>query len=649
MHGRVPESERSELVGHLEGCERCQKVLEDLAAAPAAWSRGIRDIGQAQPAGGEALRRVMEKLKASAHADTGAGGEVEAEVRLDFLSPADKPGLLGRLGPYDITQVIGRGGMGIVLKAIDPGLERVVAIKVLAPTLATNAVARRRFKREAQAAAAISHDHVVTIHAVDEANGLPYLVMQYIDGMSLQDRIDRVGALELKEILRIGAQAASGLAAAHAQGLIHRDIKPANILLENGVQRVKITDFGLARAIDDASVTQSGFVAGTPQYMAPEQARGEPVDHRADLFSLGSVLYAMCTGRPPFNGTTTLSVLRRVSDDLPRPVAEINPAIPDWLVAVVARLHAKEPADRYQSAGEVAGELERYLARVQQAGWTPPPVPAPVPILAAAATPKPPLTSFTICPSCGSQLHVPEKMVGQTVSCPQCGKPFRVLDTSQELQVVHPAKPAAPVPARPKRRTAVWLLLLLGLGGLMVLCCGGGIFLVAAYTTLSAESLPPASDAISETVTVQEPPGALIGPNTAAQRVPSAAVKTRPLHEVQRLEGTWRCVALTAADLQLDGDPAKDVTLELQGDRYALTIRAAVEHGTYRLNLASTPKGLDMMPLDGIARGKVFEGIYELESDTLRIYVALPGQPRPASFPTAAGLGRLYRLQRQKY
>src|SRR5207237_2922283 len=128
-------------------------------------------------------------------------------------------------------------------------------------------------------------------------------------------------------------QTASGLAAAHAQGLVHRDIKPANILLENGVERVKITDFGLARAIADANLTQSGVVAGTPQFMSPEQARGDPVDQRADLFSFGSVLYAMCTGRAPFRGSNSMSVLKRVCDEMPTPVRETNPEIPDWLVA----------------------------------------------------------------------------------------------------------------------------------------------------------------------------------------------------------------------------------------------------------------------------------------------------------------------------
>src|SRR5262249_54877775 len=229
---------------------------------------------------------------------------------------------LGRIGHYHVLAVNGRGGMGMVLKAFDKELQRVVAIKVMAPHLAATGMARKRFRREAQAAAAVRDEHVIDIHAVEEVNGLPYLVMEYVSGISLQDRLDQSGPLELKEILRIGMQTASGLAKAHAQGLIHRDIKPSNILLENGVQRVKITDFGLARAVDDASLTQSGVIAGTPQYMAPEQARGEAVDQRADLFSLGSVLYAMCTGRPPFRASSWMAVLKRVCDDTPRPVRE---------------------------------------------------------------------------------------------------------------------------------------------------------------------------------------------------------------------------------------------------------------------------------------------------------------------------------------
>ena len=275
-------------------------------------------------------------------------------------------GLWAGSGPYEVLEVLGQGGMGVVLKARDPALDRTVAIKVLTPALAHGATARRRFAREARAVAAVGHEHIVAIHAVDEFRGLPYLVMQYIPGRSLQERLDASGPLEVKEILRIGTQAARALAAAHAQGVVHRDIKPANILLENCIERVKLTDFGLARAIDDASLTQSGVIAGTPQYMAPEQARGEPVDARSDLFSLGAVLYAMAAGRPPFRADSAMAVLKRVCDDRHRPIRELNPDVPDWLEAMIDRLLAKDPADRFQTATEVADLLERGLAHVQQ-------------------------------------------------------------------------------------------------------------------------------------------------------------------------------------------------------------------------------------------------------------------------------------------
>jgi serine/threonine protein kinase/formylglycine-generating enzyme required for sulfatase activity/tetratricopeptide (TPR) repeat protein len=304
-----------------------------------------------------------------------------AESGLEFLTPSAKPSSLGRLDHYEVLELIGRGGMGVVLKAFDEVLHRIVAVKVLAPQLATNATARKRFVREAQAGAAVCHDHVVTIHAVDEGKAGPYLVMQCVAGLSLQDKLDQMGPLGLQAILRIGMQTAEGLAAAHKQGLVHRDIKPANILLENGIERVKITDFGLARAVDDASITQSGQVAGTPQYMSPEQAQGVSVDHRSDLFSLGSVLYAMCTGRPPFRATGSMAVLKRVCEDTPRPIREINPEIPDWLCDIIAKLHAKNPAERFQSATEVAELLRQHLAHLQQ----PTLVPAPAPVVRAVS------------------------------------------------------------------------------------------------------------------------------------------------------------------------------------------------------------------------------------------------------------------------
>ena len=285
---------------------------------------------------------------------------------LKLLAPTDDDRMIGRLGTYEVVGVIGSGGMGVVLKAFDAALNRYVAIKVLAPHLGSSGAARKRFSREAQAAAAVVHDNVIEIHGVADADGLPYLVMPYVRGPSLQRRLDDEGPLALVEILRIAVQAATGLAAAHAQGLVHRDVKPANILLADGVERVKLTDFGLARAADDASLTRTGIIAGTPQYMSPEQARGESVDQRSDLFSLGSVLYAMCTGRAPFRAETSYGVLRRITDEEPRPIREINPDIPEWLCRIIAKLMSKQPDDRFESAREVAELLEECLAHVQQ-------------------------------------------------------------------------------------------------------------------------------------------------------------------------------------------------------------------------------------------------------------------------------------------
>jgi serine/threonine protein kinase len=303
----------------------------------------------------------------------GASSPDCGEVALYFLEPCDVPGRLGKIGPYEVIEVVGFGGMGVVLRANDPKLNRTVAVKVMAPPFVANPTARKRFLREAQAIAAVTHPHVIAIHAVEQTEKTPYLVMEFIDGLSLEEKIDRCGHLEVKEILRIGAQIAAGLAAAHAHGLVHRDIKPSNILLENGVERVRITDFGLARAVDDVSVTRSGDVTGTPQYMSPEQARGQPVDHRSDLFSLGAVLYTMCTGRSPFRAETTVAVLRRVCDDVPRPIREVNPDIPEPLVSIIDRLLAKDPNERFQTAQEVSDLLMGYLAHLQDPTNVPPP------------------------------------------------------------------------------------------------------------------------------------------------------------------------------------------------------------------------------------------------------------------------------------
>lgn len=357
---QLPEELQAEVAQHVAECADCRRVLESYAGDANWWSEV------------ESCFRASSDLSGVAD-DAGLENEVHAtdesfaaDFVVNFLESCEVPDTLGRLGEYEILEVIGRGGMGVVLKGFHRELGRYIAVKVMAPHLATSGAARQRFVREARATAAIVHPHVMPIHAVCTTARLPYLVMPFVACESLQQRIDRQGPLETIEILRIGMQAAQGLAASHAQGLVHRDVKPANILLEKGVDRVMLTDFGLARAADDASLTRTGVVTGTPQYMSPEQSRGESIDARSDLFSLGSVLYAICTGRAPFRAETTLAVLRRISDTQPRLIREVSPAVPEWLERIISRLQEKLPEHRFGSAAEVAELLEQCLAHIQQ-------------------------------------------------------------------------------------------------------------------------------------------------------------------------------------------------------------------------------------------------------------------------------------------
>ena len=349
---RLTDSQQASFERHLDECDVCCAELQRRTADVQLWDDArtfLSSTDSVPPASTADVRSSVQDL-----------------LRLDFLSATDDPHMLGRFGGYEVSGVIGCGGMGIVLKGFDNALNRYAAIKVLAPHYASSGAARQRFAREAQAAAAVVHDNVIAIHGVDEYNNLPYLVMPYVKGESLQKRIDRDGTLSTIEVLRIAMQIAKGLAAAHGQGLVHRDIKPGNILLPENVERVIITDFGLARAADDASLTRSGVIAGTPQYMSPEQAKGEGIDHRSDLFSLGSVMYAMCTGHPPFRAETPYGILRRITDNAHRPVLELRSDVPAWLCSIIDRLLAKEANNRFKSADEVANLLEDCLAQVQQ-------------------------------------------------------------------------------------------------------------------------------------------------------------------------------------------------------------------------------------------------------------------------------------------
>ena len=360
--GSLSDIESDAMLDHLESCPQCQARLENLAARESQWKNAVAVLARSSTN----TQPHSSSLFSEPSLARDKGSQWTESLSKKLLAPPTHPEMLGRLGRYDIERYIGAGGMGIVFKGFDTELNRPVAIKVLSPSLAFNGTARQRFAREARAAAAVVHEHVVPIYNVESNGELPFLVMHFAHGESLQNKLDREGPLELKQILRIGKQIASGLAAAHAQGLVHRDVKPANVLIEEGIDRALLTDFGLAQTADDASLTCSGYLPGTPQYMSPEQARGEKVSGLSDLFSTGSVLYAMSTGRPPFRAETSLGVLRKINDSEPKSIREINPDMPDWFARIVERLMAKRPDDRYGSAQELAELLENCLAHVQQ-------------------------------------------------------------------------------------------------------------------------------------------------------------------------------------------------------------------------------------------------------------------------------------------
>ncbi len=275
-----------------------------------------------------------------------------------MLAPPQAPDEIGRLGPFRVLGVIGRGGMGVVFRAEDPHLERLVALKAMLPALGDSTESRRRFLREARMAAAVSDENVVRIHQVGEVNEIPFLTMEFLEGESLDARLQHGPRLSLAEILRIGRETALGLAAAHKCGLVHRDIKPGNLWLEGERGRVKILDFGLARPRGDkTNLTKTGAIMGTPAFMAPEQARGRDIDQRCDLFSLGCVLYLLCTGEPAFKGPDPIAIVSSLALETPRPPHEINAAVPPGLSALIMRLLAKKPEDRPATAQEVAREL----------------------------------------------------------------------------------------------------------------------------------------------------------------------------------------------------------------------------------------------------------------------------------------------------
>ncbi|MCI0683814.1 MAG: SUMF1/EgtB/PvdO family nonheme iron enzyme [Gemmataceae bacterium] len=363
--------EDSEVIArHLEQCAACG---ERFGAWGCDWLRALqasagRDVAIAPPV--EAMMRRLEKwavetppLGRVETATTAGGDSQENADPASMLQPARGAGELGWLGTYRVLKVLGQGGMGIVFLAEDSVLKRPVALKVMRGALAERTSARQRFLREAQSAAAVHHGNVVTIYQAGEQAGIGFLAMELLHGESLDARLERENRLPIAMAVDLGRQIARGLAAAHARGLIHRDLKPGNIFLASGepalTPQVKLLDFGLARAVaDDAKLTQSGTVVGTPAYMAPEQAEGKPVDARSDLFSLGCVLYQMVVGARPFRGDSTLQVLRALAVEQPASPRHLNPECPAALSDLITQLLSKDPAGRPVSAAAVAVRLD---------------------------------------------------------------------------------------------------------------------------------------------------------------------------------------------------------------------------------------------------------------------------------------------------
>jgi len=384
--GQLPPAEAEALCVQLQDSEQFAALAQSLIASDTLIEALHAQTTQPTPRPDARLEGLMARLSKlrpdlSGVTDdrTAAEGPVAGGVPITFLSPARQPDEMGRLGEYRVLKVLGQGGMGVVFLAEDVRLGRRVALKTMRPEAAQMANAKQRFLREARGTAAIEHDHIIPIFQVGEENGVPYLAMPLLRGEPLDERLKRAGGkpLPVREIVRIGREIAEGLAAAHEQGLIHRDIKPANVWLETPqgergalapCSRVKILDFGLARAAgENTNLTQSGAIVGTPAYMAPEQARGEAVDPRCDLFSLGCLLYQMCTGQKPFNGPDTMSILMSLALDQPAPPRQRNAELPAELSDLITRLLAKKPEDRPASARAVADGLaaiERGLSDV---------------------------------------------------------------------------------------------------------------------------------------------------------------------------------------------------------------------------------------------------------------------------------------------
>ena len=286
-----------------------------------------------------------------------------------------QPRLLG--GRYELDGVVGRGGMAEVYRARDIRLDRIIAIKTLRADLARDQTFQRRFRREAESTAALNHRSIVAVYDTGEdmATGVPvpYIVMEYVDGRTVRDLLQEGHRLLPERSLEIIDGVLRALDCSHQADIVHRDIKPGNVMVTR-TGDVKVMDFGIARAVHDAqsTMTQTAQVIGTAQYLSPEQARGERVDSRSDLYSTGCLLYDLLTGRPPFTGDSPVAIAYQHVRENPVPPSRVDPGVPVWADAIVLKAMAKSPADRYQTAAEIRADLQRAMAGLPISAAPPP-------------------------------------------------------------------------------------------------------------------------------------------------------------------------------------------------------------------------------------------------------------------------------------
>jgi len=363
--GCLTEDDADAIAAHLSHCSRCVAALEQLSPSDTLIDAFRAQTLQNLPlSNGDRIQQIIQAAK-QLYDSSNQSAAYSAKKRV----PAYEIDALQQLGEFRIVKLLGQGGMGAVFEAEDLQLQRRVAVKALLPQHAANPQARARFLREARSIARLEHENIVPVLLIGEDKGVPYFVMPLLAGESLESKRRRQGKLNLHEILRIGIAVADGLEASHRRGIVHRDVKPENVWLESKGSRplpdfqVKILDFGLAyNEQQDIHLTQEGMLIGTPAYMAPEQANGLPADVRSDFFSLGTVLYVLASGKLPFAGPNAITTLRAVAQQPAQPLGELCPDLPKALVAVIEKLHAKDPAQRFAAAADVAVELRRIAA-----------------------------------------------------------------------------------------------------------------------------------------------------------------------------------------------------------------------------------------------------------------------------------------------